>query len=196
MAVVKKTSCGANVRIGAWTSVTESSIGACSYVSHRTEIFRTNIGKFCSIGHGCRIGVGIHPTSHVSTSPVFYSTKKQAGVSYAPNDLFQENREISIGHDVFVGANAVILDGVNIGTGAVIGAGSVVTRDVAPYTLAAGVPALPKKKRFSEEQIAYLLGSCWWDWSSEQLSRHAAEFSDARRFIDEVLSHDADAPKN
>jgi acetyltransferase-like isoleucine patch superfamily enzyme len=177
MAVVKRTLCGANVRVGRESLVEDSAIGAYSYVSDHTEIFRTRIGKFCSIGQGCRIGVGIHPT------------KKPAGISFVSADMFEENLEISIGNDVWIGANVVILDGVAISTGAIIAAGAVVTKNVAPYTLAAGVPALTKKKRFSAEQIDCLLQSCWWDWSAEKLLRYAADFSHPDQFIKRVLMH-------
>jgi acetyltransferase-like isoleucine patch superfamily enzyme len=151
------------------------------------------MGRFCSIGPGCRIGVGIHPVNHISTSPVFFSTKEQAGISFASTDIFEENREIKIGHDVWIGANAVILDGVEIGTGAIIAAGAVVTRDVAPYSIAAGVPAISKRKRFTEEQIECLLRSCWWDWDNERLSKYAAKFSHVSEFIEEVLMRKEDA---
>jgi acetyltransferase-like isoleucine patch superfamily enzyme len=196
MAVVKRTFCEPNVRVGSESLITESRIGAYSYVSHDTEIFGTQIGRFCSIGPGCRLGVGIHPTDHISTSPVFFSTEKQAGISFVSTDVIKENKDIKIGNDVWIGANAVILDGVEIDTGAIIAAGAVVTRNVAPYTIVAGVPALSKKKRFSDEQIAYLLRSCWWDWPADILSRYAEEFSHASKFIDEVLVHNDKTPKN
>jgi virginiamycin A acetyltransferase len=191
MAIVKGTSCGPNFRVGHHSLIVDCSIGGYSYVSHDTEIVFAKIGKFCSIGPGCRIGVGIHPSDHVSTSPVFFSTRKQAGISFAPADVIVENKEVRIGNDVWVGANAMILDGVEIGTGAIVAAGSVVTKDVAPYTIVAGVPALPKRKRFSDEQIDALLQSCWWDWAPEKLSKYAPMFSRAGEFIEGALSHDA-----
>jgi len=192
MAIVKGTSCGPNFRVGHHSLIVDCSIGGYSYVSHDTEIVFTKIGKFCSIGPGCRIGLGMHPSDHVSTSPVFFSTRNQAGISFAPADVFEENREIRIGNDVWVGANAMILDEVEIGTGAIVAAGSVVTKDVAPYTIVAGVPAIPKRKRFSDEHIDCLLRSCWWDWTPERLSKYGPRFSRADQFIEEVLSHSAD----
>jgi acetyltransferase-like isoleucine patch superfamily enzyme len=194
LAVVKRTSCGPNVRVGRESIITDSTVGAYSYVSHHTEIFGTNIGKFCSIGQGCRIGLGIHPTNHISTSPAFFSTKKKAGVSFVSTDIFEESKTIRIGNDVWIGANAVVLDGVEIGTGAIIAAGSVVTKDVTTYTIVAGVPAISKKKRFSEEQIECLLRSCWWDWTPEKLLKYAAGFSHASQFIEEVLMRNENTP--
>ena len=196
MALVRRTVCGPNFRVDRYSSIDDSSIGAYSYVSHHTEIFRARIGKFCSIGPGCRIGLGTHPTDHISTSPVFFSTREQTGISFVSKDLFEESQEITIGNDVWVGANSVILDGVEIGTGAIIAAGAVVTRDVDPYAIVGGVPATRRRMRFSEAQIQHLLRSQWWDWDPEKLSRHAVEFSRASHFIDEVLGRDASTPED
>lgn len=189
MAIVKRTPCEPNFRVGHHSVIVDCRIGGYSYVSHDTEIFSTHIGKFCSIGPGCRIGLGAHPVDYISTSPVFFSTKRQAGISFASIDLFEENKEITIGNDVWIGANATILDGVGIGTGAIIAAGAVVTKDVAPYAIVAGVPATLKRKRFSEEQIEALLRSCWWDWAPEKLLKHAEQFPYVDPFIDEISSN-------
>jgi len=116
---------------------------------------------------------------------LFYSTKRQAGISFSRHDLLAEYRPISIGNDVWIGASVIVLDGVKIGTGAIVAAGSVVRQDVAPYTVVAGVPATVKKTRFSEEQIESLLASHWWDWSDEDLLKRADLFLDVNRFIDE-----------
>jgi len=188
MAIVKRTSCGPNFRVDSHSTIVDCTMGGYSYVSHHTEIFATEVGKFCSIGPGCRIGLGMHPTGHVSTSPVFFSTRKQAGISFAPADSFQESGEIKIGNDVWIGANAMVLDGVDIGTGAIIAAGAVVTKSVDPYTIVGGVPAIVRRKRFSEAQIEALLLSAWWDWPTDELARHTSSFSQPERFIEEVLS--------
>jgi acetyltransferase-like isoleucine patch superfamily enzyme len=192
LAVVKSTACGTNVRVGRGSLIEESQIGSYSYISHFAEIFRTRIGNFCSIGHGSRIGVGLHPTHFVSTSPVFYSSRREAGISFVSTDLIEMNMNVVIGHDVWVGANVVILDGITIGTGAIIGAGAVVTRDVAPYTVALGVPARPQKKRFTDEQINQLLRSNWWEWSHEKLEKHAADFLNIDQFIENLLTRSED----
>jgi len=188
MAIVTRTSCEPNVRVDHHSVVVDCRIGGYSYVSHDTEIFAADIGKFCSVGPGCRIGLGAHPVDFVSTSPVFFSTKKQAGISFASADLFEENKEITIGNDVWIGANATILDGIQIGSGAIVAAGAVVTKDVVPYAIVGGVPATFRRKRFSEEQIEALLRSCWWDWAPEKLLKHAEQFPHVDRFIDEISS--------
>ena len=74
-----------------------------------------------------------------------------------------------IGNDVWIGDNVIVLPNVNIGTGAVLGGGSVVTKDVEPYTIVAGNPAREIKKRFSPETVNELLMSKWWDWDQEKI---------------------------
>ena len=77
-----------------------------------------------------------------------------------------------VGNDVWIGYEAVILSGVTIGDGAIIGARAVVTKDVPPYTIVAGVPARPIRKRFDEETIARLEQLRWWDWPEDEIRRN------------------------
>lgn len=129
------------------------SIGDYSVVNGNSYIFSGVIGKYCSIGYNVQISPPEHPIEWVSTSQLFYKKKKWKEII---------NPTI-IGNDVWVGSNSVILSGVKIGTGAVIAAGAVVTKNVAPYTIVGGVPARPLKTRFSTEVIAELLDSKWWE---------------------------------
>ena len=96
--------------------------------------------------------------------------KNALGLQLVDKDVyFEEYAKISIGHDVWIGARAIILDGVNVGHGAIIAANSVVTKDVSPYAIVAGVPAKMIKYRFSEDKIEQLLTSSWWNWSLEDI---------------------------
>lgn len=79
--------------------------------------------------------------------------------------------DIIIGNDVWIGYEAVIMSGVTIGDGAIIGARSVVTKDIPPYTIVGGVPARQIRRRFSEETIAALLELKWWNWPREKIAR-------------------------
>ena len=79
---------------------------------------------------------------------------------------------ITVGNDVWIGFEAVIMAGVTIGDGAVIGARALVTKDIPPYTIVGGVPAKPIKKRFSEKTIETLLQIRWWDWPKEKIQKH------------------------
>lgn len=120
---------------------------------------KRKIGKYCSISHNVDILIGNHPMSDVSTHPLFHLAK--FGVVKETNYI--EN-EIEIGNDVWIGAKATITGSVHkIGTGAIIGANSVVTHDVEPYSIVAGAPAKVIGFRFDEKIRKRLLDSRWWD---------------------------------
>ena len=102
------------------------------------------------------------------------------------DDAFFENRKarmVTIGHDVWVGHGATILSGVTIGNGAIIGAGSVVTHDVEPYTIVAGIPEKEIRTRFSGKISEGLEKSAWWDWDHDTLKARIDDFRDVNRFV-------------
>lgn len=143
-----------------------------SYIGASSFLQNTKIGKFTCIGPDVKVGLGEHPSStFISVHPIFYSTSKQVGISFADRDYFQEYQETSIGNDVWVGGNVVIKGGVKIGDGAIIASGAVVTKDVEAYSIVGGVPAKFIKRRFTEEQIENIVLSQWWeqdlDWLKE-----------------------------
>jgi acetyltransferase-like isoleucine patch superfamily enzyme len=84
---------------------------------------------------------------------------------------------IEIGNDVWIGTSAIILSGVKIGHGAVVAAGSIVTKSVPPYAIVGGNPAKIIKYRLSEEKIEELLEMKWWDWSEEKIKKNIDFFS-------------------
>lgn len=159
------------VRVDHHSYVAESTIGSYSFVGPYSILCRTAIGRFCSIGPFTLSGTGNHPVEFVSTSPVFFSTRGQCGLTFTDRDRFKETGTITIGHDVWLGARVFIRDGVSIGTGAVVGAGAVVARDVAPYAIVGGVPARVLRHRFSADVIASLLELAWWSWDEADLRR-------------------------
>jgi virginiamycin A acetyltransferase len=137
----------------------------------------TVIGAYTSIGYGVRFVRRNHPWRNLSTHPVFYADSL-GWVEGSEVDRDELNPLI-IGHDVWIGYNALILPGcTTIGTGAVVGAGAVVTRDVPPYAIVVGNPAVIKRWRFDEVTRKRLLASSWWT-SSE---------ADLRRIADRILS--------
>ena len=141
-----------------------------TYINEYTRIDAntSSIGKYCSISHNVKIGMGPHPLNFVSTSPFLYLKRN----NIVEKDLFDEYREkgyTTIEHDVLIGANSIILAGVKIGTGAVVGAGSIVTKDVKPYHIVAGNPAKVIGKRFDDKTIEQLLLSQWWDMKISDL---------------------------
>jgi len=163
--------------------IEESTISNFSYVAENSKISFTQIGKFCSIGPNFLCGYGIHPISGISTSPMFYSTLKQNGVTLSKVDKIAERKEIVIGNDVFIGMNVTILDGVIIGDGAIIGAGTVVSKDIPPYAIAIGAPVQIIKKRFTEDQIEKLLSIKWWNFEEGDLQEVEKMFFEIDVFI-------------
>jgi len=113
-----------------------------------------------------------HPTHLVSTFPFEYALK-----NITPFGDLAVDGPTEIGNDVWIGLRAIIMPGVRIGDGAVIGAGSIVTKDVAPYAIVAGNPARFIRNRFTDEQIASLLAIRWWDWSDEKIIAEQPGFS-------------------
>ena len=160
-------------------------IGDFTYVSSNCHMTRVSVGKFCSIGPNFCCGLGLHPTSGISTAPMFYSTVRQNGTTLCKTDKYEESKDTYIGNDVFIGANVTVLDGVRIGDGAVIGAGAVVTRDIPPYAVAVGVPAKVVKYRFAERQREALLELKWWDWPRKDLNKVERYFWDVDTFLAE-----------
>ena len=134
---------------------------------------KLRIGKFCSIACGAKFlfTSANHTLRSLSTYPfpIFF---EQWGLDGKDIRSAWDNRgDIVIGNDVWIGYEAVILSGVTIGDGAIIGARAVVTKDVAPYTIAGGVPAKPIRKRFDDETIEKLASLRWWDWEEDRIRR-------------------------
>jgi virginiamycin A acetyltransferase len=133
---------------------------------------RLVIGKFCSIACGAKFlfNCANHALGSLSTYtfPLFFE-EWGTDVENIPR-AWDNKGDIVVGNDVWIGYEAVILAGVTIGDGAIIGARAVVTKDVPPYTIVAGVPARPLRKRFSDEDIARLEALKWWDWPEERIA--------------------------
>lgn len=158
-----------NVKFGQDTFVKNAEIGAYSYISYGGHLGNTQIGRFCSVGPYLICGFGQHPVDFVSTSPVFYSTRKQCGITFADTDYFEEIAETVIGNDVWVGARVFINNGVRVGNGAIIAAGAVVTKDVPDYAIVGGVPAKIIRFRFPPEIVQQLNQIAWWNWDLARL---------------------------
>jgi chloramphenicol O-acetyltransferase type B len=152
---------GNNVLYGD-TIVSNSRIGRHTYAVN-ARLGNCDVGSFCSIGPGTLIGgLGQHPTAMISTHPVFYSRLNQSGTSYSDADYYDELVRTSIGNDVWIGANVLVLDGVTVGDGAIVAAGAVVANDVPDYAVVAGVPARIIKYRFTDEERKLLGEIKWW----------------------------------
>lgn len=162
-----------------------STMGRYSYVARGSFVESTDIGSFCSIGSDCNVGGAGHPLDHVSTSPVFHSGGNILGKVFAPIE-FEPFRRTVIENDVWIGQGAKVRAGVHISTGAVVGMGSVLTKDVGPYEIWAGNPARLIRKRFDDETIAGLLASRWWGWDDRTVASHASSFSDPSLLLGEL----------
>ena len=132
---------------------------------------RLVIGSFCSIACGAKFlfTSANHAMGSLSTYPfpIFYDDWGLDGRRVT--DAWDNRGDIVIGNDVWIGFEAVILSGVTIGDGAIVGARSVVTRDVPPYTIVGGAPARPIRRRFDDETIAALERIRWWDWDEVRI---------------------------
>ena len=176
---------GKHVKLYPTYKINNTTIGDYTYIAQNSQVNNTSIGKFCSIGPSFKCGWGIHPTNGLSTSPVFYSTLKQNGITFTKINKIEETKPISIGNDVFIGRDVIILDGVTIGNGAVIGAGTVVSKDIPDFAVAVGCPVKVVKYRFSEEQRKKLNKIKWWDFNEEKLKNVEKYFFDIDGFIKE-----------
>ncbi|MEM7186425.1 MAG: CatB-related O-acetyltransferase [Bacteroidota bacterium] len=123
------------------------------------------IGKYCQLGADVAIHSTNHPTRYLST----YINKNLFDGELA---ALKEVKKARIGHDVWIGHNAIIVGGVTVGNGAIIASGSVVTKDVAPFSIVAGVPAKEIRKRFSNTVIAEIEELKWWDMDEKELKKH------------------------
>lgn len=145
------------VRFHQCSVVGPTRIGFGSYMNQFGAIFPgVTIGRYCSIARRVSIGSSKHPIDWLTTHPI----AQAAGMR--PPGAVVSALETEVGHDVWIGDNAVIVAGVRVGSGSVIGAGAVVTRDVPPYTIVGGVPAKPIRDRFPEAVKAALLDLAWW----------------------------------
>lgn len=167
------------------------------------------IGRYCSIHSSARLEINhtlnCITTSHFIDSAMIVGWDKYCHEKYKVEEylnkygMYQNNSKnlrgydahsikknppVSIGNDVWIGANVIILPGVNIGNGAVVAAGAVVSKDVPPYAIVGGVPAKIIKYRFSEKEIEILQRVEWWEWSDRELVNNMELFYNAEMFFE------------
>lgn len=144
--------------------------GAFSYINGRGRFSNVSIGRYCSIAENVAIGYPEHPSSWLSTSSLQYMRpgwmKNYGTWETLPH---QAVALTEIGNDVWIGAGAFLRAGIKVGTGAIIGAHAVVTRDVDPYAIIVGNPGRCIRHRVKSTLIDKLLASAWWDYSPAQL---------------------------
>ncbi len=177
-AKVRDSKLGRYTEIGARTSFAESTLGDYSYIVDDGDVIYTEIGKFCSIARMVRINPGNHPMHRATQAHFTYRSSAYFEDAEDEKEFFDWRRshKVTIGNDVWIGHGALILPGRTIGNGAVIAGGAVVTKDVAPYTIVAGVGAKPVKRRFDEKTADALQELAWWDWPHEKLRETLDDF--------------------
>ncbi len=157
-------------KIGSHSTIIRCLVGRFVGIGCYSFVSRSKIGNYCTFGSRISIGGSNHDYQSVSTHEIAYrDTNKIYGQTILEDDDYLTNQEkftnyhVEIGNDVWIGDNAVVLPGRKIATGAVIGAGAIVTSDVPPYAIVVGNPGRIIKYRFSKEIILRLLSSNWWD---------------------------------
>lgn len=151
-------------------------IGKYSYTGPFDMIFKCDIGAFCSISYGVTIGPPDHNYRLPSSHPFVYSSDYHL---LSIDDLYhfdKFSKESIIGNDVWIGCNSTILRGIKVGDGAVVGANSLVNKDVPPYAIVAGCPAKIIKFRYPSDVIERLMNIRWWEWSDEKIRKNASLF--------------------
>lgn len=146
-------------------------VGRHSYVNDGTFSISpdTEVGAFCSIGVDVILGPSQHPTNWLTTHPFPYlAHKRLPNIDYDLKD-FTAIRPVKVGNDVWIGDRAVVMDGVQIGDGAIVAACAVVTKDVPPYAIVAGVPAKVLRYRFDKPVVDKLLKLQWWNLPDEEI---------------------------
>jgi acetyltransferase-like isoleucine patch superfamily enzyme len=178
-----------NTRIYKRTDVRGSTVGYGSYIGWDSVIRNAVVGKYCSIGPNVNIIYGRHPVRQfISTHPAFFSVRKQAGFTYVDDNLYEENQTLNgksviIGNDVWLGYGVCILEGVEIGNGAIVGANSTVTTNVEPYSIYVGTPAKKVGYRYNDNLINRLNKLEWWNISPSIIKKNSNLFSDVESFI-------------
>lgn len=177
-------------------------MGAFSY-SHSALHPRMTVGRFCSIARGLEILDFSHPIDRLSSSVGFFVPEgtlnptplpKAIGQTFrtngpVPGELFDPLRASHypvLGNDVWIGQNVTLAMGITVGTGSIIAANSLVTRDVPPYSIVAGLPARVIRKRFPDELATNLLESRWWEFDYTQLRE--LDFNFPEKVVNQIQS--------
>lgn len=177
-----------NLKDAKWASIGRNSYDNGAYVWRWNTKSKLIIGNFCSIANDVHFicDSGYHGESEITTFPLFHQLLekqdvivlkgKTIKVENIVNDVKPKKRNITIGHDVWIGANVTILPGVTIGNGVTILAGAVVSENVPDYSVIGGVPAKTINFKHSEVIIAQLIQIAWWNWDDLKIKNTVNDF--------------------
>ncbi|EPR43829.1 phosphonate metabolim protein, transferase hexapeptide repeat family [Desulfovibrio sp. X2] len=156
----------------------EVELGDYSYVMNDSDLMYAQVGRFCSIASHVRVNPSNHPMWRPSQHHFTYRPGGYGITAPEDDELFSWRRSdaVTIGHDAWLGHGVIVLPGRSVGIGAVVGAGSVVTRDVPDYAVVVGSPARVVRQRFAPEVAEALLRIAWWDWEHERITAAFADF--------------------
>ncbi|MDV4143461.1 chloramphenicol acetyltransferase [Shimia sp. FJ5] len=176
--IVEDCTFGRFVEIGAGSRVLNAHLDDYSYCDRMAEIANAQIGKFANIAAFTRIGATDHPMEKASLHHFLYRSMDYWDDAEADAAFFahRKSRVAHIGHDTWIGHGAMVKPEVTLGHGSVVAAGAVVTKDVPPYMIVAGIPAEPIRARFPEAIAERLMALAWWDWDHDRLRAALDDF--------------------
>ena len=184
-AVVRDCRFGRYTQVGEHSRMENCVLDDYAYLGNGCDLMSADIGKFANIAANVRINPGFHP---MEWPTMHHFTYRRSIYGFADADdadyfAWRRRQRVVIGHDTWIGHGAVIMPGVRIGNGAVVGSNSVVTKDVAPYTIVGGVAAKLIRQRFPKAISQALEDTAWWDWDHETLKERMPDFRDLRTFL-------------
>ncbi|QIE43169.1 chloramphenicol acetyltransferase (plasmid) [Rhodobacteraceae bacterium SC52] len=175
---ITDTEFGRFVEIGRGSRVAHSTIGDYSYCDRYSDIANAEILKFSNIASFTRIGATDHPMDKASLHHFHYRSNDYWD-NAAPDEAWlahRRTRRAVIGHDTWIGHGAMIKPEVTLGHGSVVASGAIVTRDVDPYTVVAGLPAKPVRARYAPGIADRMIALAWWDWPHDRLRATLEDF--------------------
>ena len=175
---ITESSFGAFCEVGRGSRVAHSTFGDYAYCDRVCDIANAEIGKFSNIASFVRIGATDHPLERASLHHFMYRSASYWDDAEDDAAWFEKRRarRALVGHDTWIGHNAQIKPEVTVGHGAVVASGAVVTKDVAPYMIVAGIPAKPVRARFEPRLAERLMALAWWDWDHARLRTALEDF--------------------
>ena len=175
---VRDSALGRYVEIGEGVLMLNVTFGDYSYATRFADLANAEIGKFCNIASFVRVGATDHPMDRASLHHFLYRSASYWDDAEDDADFFARRaaRTAFVGHDAWLGHGAMVMPEVRVGHGAVLAARAVATRDVAPYTVVAGVPARVVRRRFPEPVAERLMALAWWDWDHARLRAALPDF--------------------